>query len=82
MINIKKIINEWDPIELFPLASEDEYKHEIEKIQQYIIKQENATVNGLAKCIKEVFLEAFDEELFDKTDKDCQNIADKILLES
>lgn len=43
---IMTIINDWDPIELFPMAPADEYTSEIEKIQEvlklnnYIIIQE------------------------------------------
>ncbi|EAC2694899.1 DUF1871 domain-containing protein, partial [Listeria monocytogenes] len=29
---VEKIINDWDPIELFPLAPKDEYSQEINKI--------------------------------------------------
>ena len=33
---LQQIINEWDPIGLFPIAPKDEYVEEIRKIEEYI----------------------------------------------
>lgn len=31
---VKKIIDEWDPINLFPYAPEDEYEEEVKQIEE------------------------------------------------
>ena len=34
-MDIRKIINEWDPYSLFPYAPKNEYEAEIKKIESY-----------------------------------------------
>ncbi|HCJ4337990.1 TPA: DUF1871 domain-containing protein, partial [Listeria innocua] len=48
---VEKIINDWDPIELFPLAPKDEYSQEINKIISIVIENPKIDVNVLAKGI-------------------------------
>ena len=79
--NITEIINEWDPIGLFPLAPEDEYECEIKKIYDYIRLDQNMTVDVLARKINEIFLQAFDEEVYNENMKQCMLAAKKILKE-
>ena len=43
MEKITEIINEWDPIELFPMAPKDEYIEEVKLIYEYLHKHHNQT---------------------------------------
>ncbi|EAC6974689.1 TPA: DUF1871 domain-containing protein, partial [Listeria monocytogenes] len=49
---VEKIINDWDPIELFPLAPKDEYSQEINKIISIVQENHNIDMNVLAKGIR------------------------------
>lgn len=51
---VKKIIEEWDPIDVFPYAPEDEYEEEVKQIEEYIL---NASLDkhNLAKEIYTMF---------------------------
>lgn len=49
---VEKIINDWDPIELFPLAPKDEYSQEINKIISIVQENPNIDMNVLAKGIR------------------------------
>ncbi|MCV80051.1 DUF1871 domain-containing protein, partial [Listeria monocytogenes] len=49
---VEKIINDWDPIELFPLAPKDEYSQEINKIIRIVIENPNIDTNLLATGIR------------------------------
>lgn len=53
------IINDWDPIDLFPMAPKDEYEDEAKAILDYIQNHRLIDVNGLAMCIHNVFTNAF-----------------------
>lgn len=73
---IVEIVNQWDPIGLFPLCPRDEYFPEIEKIQNVmhtIISKE-----VLGKEIFQIFSSAFNES-FTKSEQECILIADKII---
>ena len=36
MKEIMNVVNDWDPIEFFPLAPEDEHINEIRKIEEFL----------------------------------------------
>ncbi|EBB5867181.1 DUF1871 family protein [Listeria monocytogenes] len=74
---VEKIINDWDPIELFPLAPKDEYSQEINKIIRIVIENPNIDTNLLATGIKKFFIDSFGEKLIFKNNED--EIAEKIL---
>ena len=67
---IKKIIDEWDPIDLLPFAPPDEYDYEINKIYSVI---EDKVI------IYNVFKKTFGEDVFLNTIEDCMIVADSIL---
>ncbi|EAC4060979.1 DUF1871 family protein [Listeria monocytogenes] len=74
---VEKIINDWDPIELFPLAPKDEYSQEINKIISIVQENHNIDMNVLAKGIRKIFIDSFGENLIFKNYED--EIAEKIL---
>lgn len=74
-----KIINEWDPIELFPLAPKNEYYDETKKIFDFVVSAKNISVSVLAKKIDEIFVTAFGKDLYIINTQTSMNIADKIL---
>jgi hypothetical protein len=79
MKKIEEIINEWDPIGLFPLAPKDEYKFEIEEIYNYLMKHNHPEEDELAAYIKMVFTKSFDADIFDNPLEECVKIAGKII---
>ncbi|EAF2146933.1 DUF1871 family protein, partial [Listeria monocytogenes] len=56
---VEKIINDWDPIELFPLAPKDEYSQEINKIISIVQENPNIDMNVLGKGIRKIFVDSF-----------------------
>ncbi|EAG5800799.1 TPA: DUF1871 domain-containing protein, partial [Listeria monocytogenes] len=54
---VEKIINDWDPIELFPLAPKDEYSQEINKIISIVQENPNIDMNVLGKGIRKIFID-------------------------
>ncbi|EAF5623190.1 DUF1871 family protein, partial [Listeria monocytogenes] len=56
---VEKIINDWDPIELFPLAPKDEYSQEINKIISIVQENPNIDMNVLGKGIRKIFIDSF-----------------------
>ncbi|EAE1296797.1 DUF1871 family protein, partial [Listeria monocytogenes] len=58
---VEKIINDWDPIELFPLAPKDEYSQEINKIISIVQENPNIDMNVLGKGIRKIFIDSFGE---------------------
>ncbi|PDK68754.1 hypothetical protein AFZ23_05505 [Listeria monocytogenes] len=74
---VEKIINDWDPIELFPLAPKDEYSQEINKIISIVQENHNIDMNVLDKGIRKIFIDSFGENLIFKNNED--EIAEKIL---
>ena len=81
MNNIKTIIDEWDPISLFPLSPSDEYKNEIDIIERSLKNKDNHRIEKLGKVIYETFIETFGDSVFQKTPQDCCVIAQRILLD-
>lgn len=52
-MDIRKIINEWDPYSLFPYAPENEYESEIKKIETFV--STNNVKTDLSEFIKSIF---------------------------
>lgn len=76
---IRDIINEWDPICLFPMAPKDEY--EIEIVQIYnLLNGEDLSIEGIEEGIEMIFTKAFGKDLFDSfTSKcKCREVAEKL----
>lgn len=61
---VEKIINEWDPIDLFPLALKDEYSQEIKKIVNILKDKSSLNEEKLANALKMIFVESFGEDMF------------------
>lgn len=77
---IKKIIDEWYPIELLIInCPEDEYDYEIKKIVSSYYK--NISESILGEKVYNIFIEEFDNEIFNKTKEECNIIAKKIIKE-
>ncbi|MBP2097701.1 DUF1871 family protein [Enterococcus rivorum] len=74
---IEKIINDWDPIDLFPMAPRDEYSQEINKIVSILELNKNIDFRELALNIKTIFENSFGEEMLFKNNED--EVAKKIL---
>lgn len=74
-INIRKIINEWDPYSLFPYAPDNEYESEIRKIEKFI-STNNSKVD-LSKFIKSIF----DFEDINEEKRNLEDIVEKIRLD-
>jgi Domain of unknown function (DUF1871). len=74
---VKKIIDNWDPIGLFPHAPNNEYWSEIDAITLQLSKTKNKEM--LAKSIYDIFVNSFNEDIFHRDYDECLNIADKIL---
>lgn len=74
-----EIINNWNPADIYPLL-EDEYYPEIIRIEEFIVRTKELTINTLATFINFTFINAFDENIFAKSFKDCESVAEKILL--
>ena len=74
---VKRIIDEWDPVDLLIHAPDDEYHSEIGKIQHMLSITDDA--NDLAEGIYKVFEESFGKEIFNKSKKECERIA-RILI--
>lgn len=75
--DIEKIINEWDPVDLFPLAPKDEYKKEISEIVYVCENSINVSEINFSKLIKMIFENSFGKELIFKSDE--LEIAKKII---
>jgi len=74
---VKKIINEWDPLDLLTLdCPDDEYESEIQRIVSATILNGNHA-DKLAEKINEILYKAFEEDF--KRTNNCLQIADKIL---
>lgn len=74
MMDIEKIINDWDPYSLFPFAPNDEYKDEINKINTYV--KINQSIDRLTKYLEQIF----DVDIiFVEEKKDFLKISKKIL---
>lgn len=75
MEKLVEIINEWDPMNLFPMAPEDEYIDEIEEIYNYIHSEQEISSDILAKKLDGIFRKAFSVDNV----YGCKETAQKIL---
>lgn len=78
---IRDIINEWDPIGLFPMAPEDEYEKEIAEIHN-LLTEEKMSLERIEEGIEKIFIKAFGEDLFYAfTSKEkCKEVARKLIF--
>lgn len=76
-IMVKKIIDNWDPVELLATHSpSDEYDSETQEIIDAII---NNTVGEVAQIIQDVFINAFGNDFFTRSLDECMAIAKEII---
>ena len=74
---INVIIDEWDPIGLFPFAPKDEYLDESQEIcNEY---KNGMGTKELAHVIYQVFLNSFGLNTFTKPISECEEVAEKIV---
>ena len=59
MEKITEIINEWDTIELFPMAPKDEYIEEVKLIYEYLCATPKIQNLQLAEKINGIFIKRF-----------------------
>lgn len=78
MNNIRKIINTWDPIGLYPMAPKDEYAGEINKIYN-ICSNHEPDIQSLANSINDIFIKSFGEDVYHSDMNKCIQVADAIL---
>ena len=76
--NLIEIINNWDPIELFPSAPQDEYELEVLEIIKIINQSKNLKVNVFGNEIRKIFLNYFGS-VFQSNIEECEEIAKQIL---
>ena len=82
MLNkIMKIVNEWDPIDLFPMVPADEYNSEIKEIQRFLEANSNITLEQLGDEINKIFLTTFGDDVYTSSKEECKNVAEKIINE-
>lgn len=75
---IKKIIDEWDPIELLMIhCPSDEYDEISFELTQKIA--DDSSVEFIANAIFELFVQAYSVPTFNKTIDECKRIAQKIV---
>ena len=79
MEKISDIINDWDPIDLFPLAPSDEYSREIEMIKKIFSIIPNITPEKLGTEIHNIFVRRFGEDVFTRNLSESNSIALKII---
>lgn len=77
MDDVKKVIDDWDPIDLLPYAPNDEYSSEIAEIENMLRLCNNAV--ELSSGIYKVFLKAFGEDVFKRPEYECYQIAERLL---
>jgi hypothetical protein len=76
--NIIKVVNDWNPIEIYPLL-EDEYLEEIKKILDFIEMNKIISHEELTIFLEKVFKDSFGENLFFSSKEKCIEVAKKIL---
>lgn len=59
---VKEIIDEWDPVNLFPYAPKDEYKDEIYAVTE-LVKQNKNRIE-IAEGIQKIFIDWVGEKIF------------------
>jgi hypothetical protein len=61
---VTKIINKWDPMNLFPMAPDNEYKYEIKKIVDFVKSNPSVTSEQLAAWINQLFENQFGKDIY------------------
>jgi len=79
MKEIMNLINEWDPVKLFPMAPKDEYIYEVKKIESCLNNNNTLDTKKFAKMINDIFRESFGNDVYNVNMNDCVTIAQKIL---
>lgn len=79
MDRIFEIINEWDPIELFPMAPKDEYMEEVREIRNIISCNDCITAEELGEKINHLFIKRFGSDVYEEDIAQCVSVAKKIL---
>ncbi len=72
-MDIRKIINEWDPYSLFPYAPENEYESEIKKIESFV------STNNVKRDLSEFIKSIFDFEDISDDKNTLDDIVEKII---
>jgi hypothetical protein len=78
---IKTIINQWDPMNLFPHAPSDEYSSEIREVCNFLENSRDYISYDLGQKILAIFQSAFGKDLFPKSLAQCNEIAVEIIHE-
>ena len=73
-MDIRKIINEWDPYSLFPYAPKNEYEAEIKKIESFV------STNNVKKDLSAFIESIFDFEDISEDKQTLDDVVEKILL--
>jgi len=74
---IDEEIKNWDPINLFPHAPDDEYESEIKQV--FICSKGDMSSEKLAEDILNVFAKSFGQDVFKRSYNDCITLAKRIL---
>lgn len=79
--SIRIIINQWDPMNFFPSAPDDEYSMEIDSIIRFFSSRKDISERSLSLAIQSIFFEAFDDDYFlsEKGEQAIQKVSNKIL---
>lgn len=75
---IVNIINDWNPIEIYPLL-DDEYYPEIKELLKIISQNNNISVKELAIEIDNIFIRFFGNDIYISDINKCEEIAAIIL---
>jgi hypothetical protein len=74
---VEEIINNWDPIDLFPYSPKDEYKNEIALIIATL--KETKDITDVALKIQKIFIKSFGDDVFKSDINECVSIAESIV---
>lgn len=74
----KKVIDEWDPIDLLSHAPTDEYHTEIEAVHHLLCMTHE--LSEVTEGIYSIFIKAFGEEFFAGRKAECEQVAKTLLL--
>ena len=77
MYFVKRIIDDWDPIDLLSHAPKNEYHSEIDEIERMLCSTDD--FSELAEGIFKVFRESFGDVNFKKSKAECVKIAQALL---
>jgi len=74
---VEEVINNWDPLNLFPGAPKDEYKEEIDLIT--LLLKDTNDIHNIAHGIRNIFIKSFGDDIFNKNCDECFAIANFII---